>query len=198
MEPSASGSLPRPAREAALEANGGCCTYCSSGVAEGIDHVIPTSEGGRDDVTNIVPACRSCNSSKRDRTVRQWKRDIHARPSRGAWLWTNGPDYHDPDMVTELETDTLTKHVAEVQAEVAENFQPHELQAALLALNDLNRFIARLGNLSPKRRALIRREAQLRLLDHEDILLAEPNQRRQELWNEDVRQSDLKRRLRDL
>lgn len=31
-----------------------------------IDHVVPQSKGGRDGLYNLVLACRSCNSSKRD------------------------------------------------------------------------------------------------------------------------------------
>jgi len=62
-----------------MEANQGNCTYCSWGRAEAVDHVVPWESGGRDDVTNLVPACLSCNSSKRDRTVLQWRRDIMAR-----------------------------------------------------------------------------------------------------------------------
>ncbi len=43
------------------------CQYCGSG-ADSIDHVIPRSRGGLDDWDNLAAACRSCNSTKRNRT----------------------------------------------------------------------------------------------------------------------------------
>ena len=41
------------------------CWYCGSAHPSTIDHVIPSSEGGTDDVSNLVMACKTCNSSKR-------------------------------------------------------------------------------------------------------------------------------------
>jgi 5-methylcytosine-specific restriction endonuclease McrA len=46
--------------------DGGVCSYCG-GVADTTDHVIPKKRGGTDDDSNLVAACRPCNSRKRDR-----------------------------------------------------------------------------------------------------------------------------------
>lgn len=39
------------------------CVYCGRS-AEALDHVIPKSKGGSDDISNLVGACKSCNSTK--------------------------------------------------------------------------------------------------------------------------------------
>ncbi|MFE4697403.1 HNH endonuclease [Streptomyces sp. NPDC056738] len=41
--------------------------YCGK-PSETMDHVIPFSDGGADDMSNLVPACHSCNLSKSDKT----------------------------------------------------------------------------------------------------------------------------------
>lgn len=41
------------------------CAYCGQ-PADTADHVTPVEHGGTNDPTNIVAACRSCNSKKRD------------------------------------------------------------------------------------------------------------------------------------
>ena len=56
---------------------GACCVYCGfKPSAEDepltLDHVMPRSRGGSDEVENLVPACRSCNSSKGARTPEEW------------------------------------------------------------------------------------------------------------------------------
>lgn len=57
-------------RPLALAKNGGLCVYCSA-VADSVDHVIPQSKGGSHDLDNLVPACMTCNRSKKDRL--DWK-----------------------------------------------------------------------------------------------------------------------------
>lgn len=52
--------------------HGGLCFYCG-GSADTIDHVIPLSRGGQDPIDNLVPACRSCNSSKGQKLVAEWR-----------------------------------------------------------------------------------------------------------------------------
>ncbi|MFG2635302.1 HNH endonuclease [Streptomyces sp. NPDC048362] len=50
-----------------LFANGGCCVYCGR-ESETADHVIPWARQGYDGTDNMVPACKSCNRFKSDRT----------------------------------------------------------------------------------------------------------------------------------
>lgn len=51
--------------KAAFDAHGWWCHYCRTTQALTVDHVVPVSKGGRDVVSNLVPACRTCNSQKR-------------------------------------------------------------------------------------------------------------------------------------
>lgn len=49
------------------------CVYC--GCEDGpyhIDHILPSSRGGSDDVSNLALACAPCNISKRNRTPEEW------------------------------------------------------------------------------------------------------------------------------
>jgi len=49
-------------------ARGLMCAYCGKH-ADTTDHVWPRSRGGDDHSNNLVPACRSCNSSKGNRSL---------------------------------------------------------------------------------------------------------------------------------
>lgn len=43
------------------------CRYCGAAAPDvplAVDHVIPTALGGGDDATNLITACRDCNSGK--------------------------------------------------------------------------------------------------------------------------------------
>ena len=49
------------------------CAYCGLQKQLTRDHAIPLSRGGTDDIENIVPACKSCNSSKKAKTMFEFK-----------------------------------------------------------------------------------------------------------------------------
>lgn len=46
------------------------CGYCGS-VATAVDHIIPRSQCGTSDPSNLVAACKTCNSKKGGRTLEQ-------------------------------------------------------------------------------------------------------------------------------
>ena len=49
------------------------CSYCGASGKIEIDHVVPISKGGRNSEGNLVPACATCNKSKSDKFVMEWK-----------------------------------------------------------------------------------------------------------------------------
>ena len=55
---------------------GQICHYCEkpfpSGKGLEMEHILPTSRGGPDKGENLVYACRSCNSSKKDKDFITW------------------------------------------------------------------------------------------------------------------------------
>lgn len=48
---------------------GNICLRCGSSDKLTQDHVVPLSKGGFHTIYNLQPLCRSCNSSKRDKTI---------------------------------------------------------------------------------------------------------------------------------
>lgn len=53
---------------AKLRQFGFACAYCgATNIVLTEDHVVALSKGGSDYISNIVPACRRCNSKKRDK-----------------------------------------------------------------------------------------------------------------------------------
>jgi 5-methylcytosine-specific restriction endonuclease McrA len=59
------------------------CAYCGLAYPEGeltIEHIMPLSRGGRHDWTNVVTACRSCNTRKGGRTPEEAQMPLHYVP----------------------------------------------------------------------------------------------------------------------
>ena len=52
----------------------GECVFCGSKENITIDHLIPISKGGSNEINNLFPACRSCNSSKNASDWLEWYR----------------------------------------------------------------------------------------------------------------------------
>jgi 5-methylcytosine-specific restriction endonuclease McrA len=59
---------------ALCDAAGGRCMACGKEAKLERDHIIPLSQGGTDDISNLQVLCHSCNS-------RKWRRTIDYRPT---------------------------------------------------------------------------------------------------------------------
>lgn len=66
-------NIPSHIRAAVWNKTGGNCWYCKKPTTPyddfQVDHVIPVSKGGANRIDNLVPCCKSCNSTKRASTV---------------------------------------------------------------------------------------------------------------------------------
>lgn len=65
------------------------CQYCGEkkGMKElTFDHVLPRAQGGKTNWTNIVTACRPCNSYKEDKTPEQAGLKLIRKPEEPKWL----------------------------------------------------------------------------------------------------------------
>ena len=49
------------------------CFNCKSTKNQSIDHIIPISRGGSHSIGNLITLCRSCNSSKNNKFMIEWK-----------------------------------------------------------------------------------------------------------------------------
>jgi 5-methylcytosine-specific restriction endonuclease McrA len=54
--------------------NRGPCFYCGATEQITVDHIVAIARGGVDGIGNLVPACKSCNSQKRELTIMEWRK----------------------------------------------------------------------------------------------------------------------------
>lgn len=57
-----------------FQRDGFTCQYCgakpgSEDVILQVDHIVPVSKGGNNDIENLITACRKCNAGKTDRSL---------------------------------------------------------------------------------------------------------------------------------
>ena len=58
----------------------GKCAYCNV-PATTFDHIVPITKGGNSEAKNIVPACATCNPSKKNKDVFEWIKTKNIRVS---------------------------------------------------------------------------------------------------------------------
>jgi len=69
---SSANGLPLKEWKAVLKEFNFQCAYCGS--TEGLqqEHIIPVVRGGKYEIGNIIPACKHCNASKKDKEFEKW------------------------------------------------------------------------------------------------------------------------------
>ena len=57
----------------------GCCAYCGRRITFrelDIDHVVPKSKGGSNDLQNLFPSCMRCNRLKDSLSIEEFRKEI--------------------------------------------------------------------------------------------------------------------------
>lgn len=75
---------PAWSRAGVLNRDGRRCGYCA-GDATTIDHIQPTSRGGKNTWANTVAACSGCNMRKGDRTPDEARMPLRVHPVAPTW-----------------------------------------------------------------------------------------------------------------
>jgi 5-methylcytosine-specific restriction endonuclease McrA len=72
--------IPSVNRREILRRDKHTCQYCGATRQLTLDHVIPTSKGGKHSWDNVVTACEWCNNRKGDRTPQQAGMVLRSKP----------------------------------------------------------------------------------------------------------------------
>lgn len=86
-------------RRQVYEKYDGHCAYCGKEIEYKdmqVDHMKPLRLGGADDMSNYMPACRSCNHYKRGNSLEGFRKLIEEIPKkleRDSYIYRVGLDY---------------------------------------------------------------------------------------------------------
>jgi 5-methylcytosine-specific restriction endonuclease McrA len=68
-----------------------------------VEHVIPVSSGGSNEIENLVPACKACNSIKSNKTLHEFREILRCRhPSWRVKFSKNQIDFLEKDLGVNL------------------------------------------------------------------------------------------------
>ncbi|GAB4128309.1 MAG: HNH endonuclease [Raineya sp.] len=62
------------------------CQYCGATTDLTLDHVLPRSRGGKSSWTNLVTACKTCNSKKGDLTPEEAQMPLNRKPFKPSFI----------------------------------------------------------------------------------------------------------------
>jgi len=103
------------------------CWYCGNDITQAtaetlnlptigtVDHVIPDSRGGSHDPSNLVTACKSCNTRKRNKTLEEYRHYIrYSKSEKGKCvLHLRLAQQLEPKIISELQQ-TIDKLESEI------------------------------------------------------------------------------------
>lgn len=75
--------LTKAERMAVYGKMGGHCAYCGKELKfedMQVDHVVALRSCGKDNLENMLPACRSCNHYKRGNSLEGWRKILESTP----------------------------------------------------------------------------------------------------------------------
>lgn len=73
-------------RQNLFKRDGHQCLYCGTTKNLTLDHVLPSSRGGRTSWENLATACKSCNSKKGDRTPEEANMTLKHKPFKPSFI----------------------------------------------------------------------------------------------------------------
>lgn len=76
---------PAWSRAGVIRRDKGRCGYCGADSGKTVDHIVPTSRGGKNTWTNTIACCDPCNQRKGNYTLAEVKMKLLFKPAQPTW-----------------------------------------------------------------------------------------------------------------